>query len=81
MENKKIEAIRIRIRVYTELLKVMIALAVVIGIAIVAISFKPPGDKGRIVLVIGLIFEILIITASFMMFKTINNLLKLLERG
>jgi len=81
MENKKIETIKIRIRVYTELLKLAIALAVALGIALVAISFKFPHDKRSIVLVIGLIFEILIVTAIFIMFRTINKLLKLLENG
>jgi len=79
MENKKIEAIKIRIRVYTELLKLAIALTVALGIALVAISFKFPYDKRSIVLAIGLIFEILIVTAIFIMFRTINKLLKLLE--
>jgi len=61
MEDRKVEAIKERIKFYTELLKLMFALEIAVGGGVVGLSFKLPSIEAKLFIGLGLVLEVVAI--------------------
>lgn len=80
MEDRKVEAVKEKIRFYTELLKLLFALELGVGGGIVGLSFKLPSAKAIFFISLGLVLESIAIAGSLILFKSVQRLLKELEK-
>ncbi|WP_164930891.1 hypothetical protein [Aquifex aeolicus] len=80
MEDRKIEAIKERIRFYTEAFKTLLIISATLTGGIAGLLFKLNSPTSVFLIVVGLIIDVILISVAIKLYLNIEELFRRIEK-